>query len=374
MAFAYAGMFAPFAVLLAFVPLWLEAEGLGTAEIGLLLALALAARTVTTPPLTALADRVGDRATLYVVAAVVAAVASLGYFLPASATIYTITAVLVSVPMALAIPLGDAIGLTGVRRLGIDYGAVRLWGSVAFMVVTVAAGEAVAWLGAGIVPFLFTTLLVLTVATGATMPRLPARPRGPSVAARSVLSRPLLLVFGAAALAMGSHATYYGFSSIHWTRLGFTPTFVGVLWAVGVLAEVVLFALARRLLLDRMPLVLMTVGLVGGLVRWAAFTVEGGAAWFVLNSVMHAGSFAAVHLALQSYIAVHVDDERQGAAQAVSHGIAGPLMAAATYASGRLYEIAGGDAFWMPAAMCGLGALLLLPLLIPRGRDRAATR
>ena len=374
MAWGYVGMFAPFAVLLAFVPLWFEAVGLDDGEIGVLISITLLVRTITTPPLTALADRFRDRSVVYVVAAAGAAVASLGYVLPPSLPLLTIVATLVAVGMAPAIPVGDAIGLTGVRRYGADYGSIRLWGSVAFMVVTIAAGELVRVHGVQLVPPLFTALLVVTLLTGLRLPRLtmPGKVRRHSV--RSVATRPMMVVLAASALAIGSHATFYGFSSIHWARLGFSETFIGLLWAVGVFAEIVLFAIARRAALDAAPLTLMIVGAALGAARWAMFTVEGGMAWYTVNSLLHAASFAAVHLALQSYIAEHVDDERQASAQALSQGFAGPVMAAATFASGWLYGALAADAFWLPAVMCAAATVMLAPLLNPRGRGRAARR
>ena len=68
-ALAYAGVFMPLAVQLAFLPVWLEHVGLSPERIGLVLGVPIALRILVTPPLLAFADRVGDRARFYVLCA-----------------------------------------------------------------------------------------------------------------------------------------------------------------------------------------------------------------------------------------------------------------------------------------------------------------
>lgn len=353
-AVGFAGVFAPLAVQLAFLPVWLEHVGLSPERIGLVLGVPIALRILVTPPLLAFADRVGDRARFYVLCATMAFVASLGYLAPPSfGLVLTVSAVL-SVASALAIPLSDAIALSGVRRHGLDYGAMRLWGSVAFIAATVAAGW---WLGRagpdGVPPALCLAYLV-TVLTGLALPRAaPARPRARGGRVRG--DRVLVLGMAAAALVVGSQAAFYGFSSIHWASLGFSGTAIGLLWGTGVVAEVALFALAPRLLPRATPLGLLAAGALVGALRWGLFTVPGGVAWYALNSLMHAGSFGAAHLGVQRLIGARVDDARQGAAQGLAFAMSAPVMAAATFASGWLYGRVGVGAFWAMSAMCAGG-------------------
>src|SRR5918996_1025886 len=48
----------------------------------------------------------------------------------------------------------------------------------------------------------------------------------------------------AAGLIQVSHALYYGFASLHWRAAGHSGTVVGLLWAEGVIAEILLLACA----------------------------------------------------------------------------------------------------------------------------------
>ena len=50
-------------------------------------------------------------------------------------------------------------------------------------------------------------------------------------------------------LITASHSTYYAFGSIHFTAMGYTPLSVSILWAIGVMAEVVFFIAPDRITL-----------------------------------------------------------------------------------------------------------------------------
>ena len=55
-----------------------------------------------------------------------------------------------------------------------------------------------------------------------------------------------------AALILGSHALHDGFAMIRWTAAGITPGTAGLLWSKSVAAEVIVFFVIGRPLLDRL--------------------------------------------------------------------------------------------------------------------------
>ena len=354
---AFAGVFAPLALQLAFVPVWFEHVGFSAAQIGLLLGVPMVARMVTTPPLLALADGL-ERTRYFALWAALALLASLGYLVSTAFAVALLVSIVLSSATALAVPLVDAIALSGVRRHGLDYGRVRLWGSVSFVAVTLGAGWLVERAGAAVVPFALVVALLATMLCGLALPRVPIASRPPRVMAGLARDRTLLLGIAAAAAGNAAHGVFYGFSSIHWAGLGFSGTAIGLLWGLGVVAEIALFALAPRVLPRATPLGLVSAGCAVGVVRWSLFTVEGGVAWFAINSVLHGATFGAVLLGLQRLIAARVDDARQGGAQALSHLVLAPAMAAITLASGWLYGAFGAGAFWPMAALCAVGVVL----------------
>ena len=80
---------------------------------------------------------------------------------------------------------------------------------------------------------------------------------------RALLRDPgFLAIIVAAALIQGSHAAYYTFASITWQAHGLDGLTIAGLWVLGVLAEIVVFALSARL-----PLQPATMLLIGAVAR-----------------------------------------------------------------------------------------------------------
>ena len=69
-----------------------------------------------------------------------------------------------------------------------------------------------------------------------------------------------------------------------------------MLWALGVLAEIVLFALSARLPAAFTPSVLILIGGAGALVRWIAMALDPPGALLPLLQCLHGLSFGATHL------------------------------------------------------------------------------
>jgi PPP family 3-phenylpropionic acid transporter len=162
-------------------------------------------------------------------------------------------------------PLIDAYALKGLSQRARPIGPVRLWGSVALH-----RGEPdrrrAAWLSS-------RTDLIWLIFAGTAALRRHARTRSASArrearrtrAAHSHLRQPAFLAIAAAgSLIQASHAVYYGFSTLDWSAKGFGGVTIGMLWALGVAAEIVLFALAPRLPPAIGPVTLILIGAAGG--------------------------------------------------------------------------------------------------------------
>ena len=83
-----------------------------------------------------------------------------------------------------------------------------------------------------------------------------------------------LAVVLSSSLVQGSHAVYYGFSTLEWRAMGLGGTLIGLLWGLGVLAEIVLFALSARLPSSLRPTALLAAGAIGAFIRWGAMAFD----------------------------------------------------------------------------------------------------
>jgi PPP family 3-phenylpropionic acid transporter len=164
-------------------------------------------------------------------------------------------------------------------------------------------------------------------------------------------NRPLLLFGLTAVLLQASHATFYGFASLHWRAQGVDDAVIGLLWAAGVLAETVLFAVSGRAV-DRLGIVaLLRLAALAGLLRWTGFALEPGLLPAFALMALHAGTFGATHLATMHFITRLAPADSAATAQALFSAASGLAMGLAASASGFLYEEIGATAYLAMAAL-----------------------
>jgi PPP family 3-phenylpropionic acid transporter len=186
------------------------------------------------------------------------------------------------------------------------------------------------------------------------MPRESARYRSGS---HSHLRQPAFLaIVAAASLIQASHAVYYAFSTLDWSAKGFDGITIGTLWALGVVAEIVLFALAHRLPRKIGPVALILIGALGGIVRWSAMTLDPSALLLLLLlQLLHALSFGATHLGTIMFLSQNAPEQSRAAAQGDVSTASSLAMAAASALAGVLYGASGAAAYAAMAALAAAG-------------------
>ena len=356
----YAAMFVVSGIQLPFFPVWLKAKGLDPQMIGLVLAAPLLARVFAIPLIARSADRHDALRAAIVLTAAGSVAGFLLVGLAGGPVAILVTYALASFAYTPLMPLSETYALKGLAARGRTYGPVRLWGSAAFVLGTFAAGAAtdmisaryLIWLivGASVVTAL-VALMLGPVHTSATPVASPPR--------RSLLRDPAFVaVLVAASLIQASHAVYYGFSALQWRALGLDGTAIAALWALGVIAEIVLFALQGRLPPFLSPQVLLIVGAAGGALRWTAMALNPPVALLPVLQLLHAASFGATHLGTLGFLAAKAPPGQAASAQGHIAIAVGTTMAAATALSGVLYGAFGSLAYaaMASAAVAGGGA------------------
>jgi PPP family 3-phenylpropionic acid transporter len=148
-----------------------------------------------------------------------------------------------------------------------------------------------------------------------------------------------------AGLTQASHAVYYSFSAVAWSAAGLDGKAIAALWGLGVLAEVLLFALSGRLPRSLGPLALLLIGAAGGAIRWAGMAFDPPAAALPWLQLLHGLSFGATHLGALGFVARHAPHGQSATAQGYLAIALGLMMAAMTGVSGLLYAAFGTSAY-----------------------------
>jgi PPP family 3-phenylpropionic acid transporter len=362
-------------IALPFFPVWLETLSMSDFQIGIVLAVPMFVRVFTAPVAGLIADRIGERSIVLLWSGTLSLATALALFATGSFWPVLLLYTLQGAVYSPYVPIADAIALSGVRRWNFDYGKMRLWGSLAFILSTMTGGWLAGFHGGAMVLPAMAAAFVLTVLGAFIAPKI-GKPRRPSpitaiasVPGTSTLrQRDVQFMLVGASLISASHAMYYAFSAIHWQKLGFTGTDVGILWSAGVLAEVILFIFAVQL---RHRFNLWSMMIFGGTVavgRWILFPMEMGFAGYFVLQCLHAFTFAIVHISVQSRLVERVAEEQEAAAQGLYFFYTGIFTAVATFVSGYTYSWYGVQGFHLMSFVAATGLVCIVAgrLVAPR--------
>lgn len=360
LALFYSAVFAVSGTHLPFFPVWLKAIGIDAAWIGIINALPAITRFTTLPYATALAEkRHAVRAGMMVsVLATAVGFAAVGLQQQPLAllVIYALTCMM----WTPTIPLTDAYALRGVARYGIDYGPVRLWGSAAFAAGSLACGYLVDIVAAQELIWVIVAWAVVAVLASLLLrPLDDVRRRSAEMPASKALLRDagFWAVILSATLIQGSHVAYYTFSAINWQAHGLGGLTIAGLWTLGVIAEIVVFALSPRFSLH--PSSLMAIGGASAVVRWVVTAHDPPLALLALVQLGHGLTFGMTILGTMNLLVQRVPSRQIARGQGYYAACIGMLGATTSIASGAIYARIGDGLYYVMAAMAGLGALLI---------------
>jgi PPP family 3-phenylpropionic acid transporter len=370
LALFYGTYFAAVGTYLPFWPVWLESRGLTPTEIGYVLAAAFWPRIVTSFLIPSLADRFGERRRPMILLAGVTLVGLALFSVARDFPVLLALSLITGASWAAILPLGEASVLHAARRQGLEYGRIRLWGSLTFILGAIGVGEWLESAGPEVVLWSIALTVACTLVACILMPEAPTAAAGPTRRAfrRLARQRQFLAFVAAAGLIQASHAVYYGFATLHWRAAGHGELVIALLWAEGVVAEIALFAGAAALLRRIDPLRLLI--LAGGLsaIRWVLTALSTDLAVLVPAQALHAASFGAVHLAAMHYLRDNTPPEVHASAQGFYAAIGTALpLGLLTPVAGWLYGVAGGGAFLAMTALALAGTVLAAGLKPGRG-------
>jgi len=371
------GVFALIGLALPFWPVWLTARGVSAEGIGTLVAISYFVRMVAGPGFSIWADHLGDRR-LPFVALAGAYLAALGLFwFTHSFLAIVMVTVIVSAVSAPLIPLKESLIMAWATARDFDYGRIRLWGSAAFIVVSMSAGFVITPFGPDAILIGLMALAVLMVVSGYALPGDPRKVEvttGPRVtwgALGALISDwNFLLFLVGASFVQASHAAYYAFGTLNWQSLGYSDGFIGMMWALGVLAEIVLFAFSGAVYRRVSAPLLIALGAGAAILRWTMTALDPHWALLIPLQCLHAFTFGATHLGVMKYIAQAVPNRLAASAQGIYAATSGGIvMGLVTLGAGPLYGAIGAHAY-LP--MAGLGLVGLAAAFLLSRRWRAA--
>lgn len=356
----YAALFGVVGVQFPFWPLYLSGKGLKPSEIGVAVAASYLVRVLSNPLAGMLADRMNGRRRLLLILPLASAAATALFFFADGVWPLILITILSYAFFSAMLPLTDNLSLLCVARHGLDYGRIRLGGSLGFIVVSLLGGQGLVGAPNEAIPWACIGLMLLcwVAALPLPEPEIAADPDRKPGRAWPLLKEPSFILFlAAASLIQLSHIIYYAFASLHWRAAGLSGGVIGGLWAEGVAAEIALFALGTGVVRKLGPVRLLALGACGAALRWAVLGLSVDP--MILASVqgLHALSFGATHLGAMLFISRAVPADISAAGQGIYASVAmGVVPGLGLLAAGGLYAALEGRAF-LVMALCALAGL-----------------
>ena len=352
--------FASLGVLIPYWSLYLKSLGFNSLTIGALVAILPATKLIAPYIWGWLADHTRRSMLIIRIASILALISFSLVFVSQQLWWLMFAMLLFSFFWNATLPQFEAITL---NHLGDDshrYSMIRLWGSLGFIVIVVLMGDLLQRYETDVVPLIVLIAFVCIVLSSFTVPEKLNTPHVNHSPIWFVIKQPKVLAFLAVCfLMLCSHGPYYTFYTIYLQEQGYSSYIIGVLWAVGVLAEVIIFLIMHRLLpfFGRRKLLITTLLLTT--LRWLliGFFVNDLSMLF-LAQLIHAFSFGVFHAVGISLVHEYFTGSHQGRGQAIYSSTSyGAGVAVGSLVSGMVWDQWGASVLFVFASCCTLVAL-----------------
>jgi len=262
------------------------------------------------------------------------------------------------------LPVAEASAMELARKRGIDYGRMRLWGTVGFIGLSWLTGIILDKVHISAVLWGLLLLLVANIFVSTGIPA--AKNGGPHISLKNlssqILRREALIFLFIAMLMLVSHSTYYGFFSIYLESLGYSRSMIGILWALGPLGEVLVMFFSGRIMKKFGTVRVLAFSLLMAIIRWTLYAFAWSVPFLVFGQLLHAFTFGTFHIASVRYVEKLFPDSMRNTAQALYSSAAyGMGLVLGTVACGLLYDRVGAPVLFFLSAlvsMVALGALV----------------
>ena len=359
--FALLGGVAPF------LSLYFESLGFSPARIGELVAIPMLMRCIAPNLWGWLGDATGQRLLIVRVGALLTALCFAGIFWRQDYWWLAAIMALHSFFWHAVLPQFEAITLAHLGSQSARYSQLRLWGSVGFILTVVLLGLLLQRAGMAVYPMAMFGIMLLIAVCSTLVPQPPRQPASAAVAGDGFVQRlrqpGVPAFFVAVALMQLSHGPYYTFLSIHLEALGYSRGLIGMLWALGVLAEIVLFMFMHRLLAWISLRQLLVVSFALAALRWLLLgKLAEEMLVLVFAQLLHAATFGAFHVASIHLVQQRFGERYQGQGQALYATLAGIGGALGALCSGYAWAGMGPTLTFAAAALAAFVGMLLLLL------------
>lgn len=369
--FNFFGFYCAYGVLIPFLPVWLNYYGYSAEWIGMLISLGYLLRFIGAmfisqrikhPNQLLTVNRLLTWISVLTLIGIAWSVQNPWLLLPAIMFYYVLNGG--------SMPIGDTIASTWQQQMGIDYGKTRLFGSLAFIIGSMTTGFFLDFLGEQAIIWILTAWMIF-LGIGVSLQPTQGFNQSQTPSQKSEVSYIFLLkqpntlkVILVVALIQASHAAYYAYSTLYWSREGIDMPVISLLWGFAVTCEVLFFFFSNRLFGKWSLRNLLLLSAIGTILRWILLAYTTSVPVLFFMQALHAVSFGVGHYAMIRYISLQ-PAEHNAKLQALYFSLASCIfMALFTYIASLLYDQSATISF-ISMVLFVIPAIFLIPKQFP---------
>jgi MFS transporter, PPP family, 3-phenylpropionic acid transporter len=320
--------------LIPFWPVYLNSLGYSSADVGIITSIILATRIIAPNFWGYLADKTRKRMSII----------RLGSFLAIwffSLVLYRqdYTWLLMSIICYTffwhaVLPQFEVITLTYLDKNYHQYGKIRMWGSIGFIVAVLGLGLLFDFIEIKFLPICILVFLILIwISSFGLENKSTTHSSEIGSGFLSLVRHPFMICFLLVCfLLQFSHGPYYTFYTLYLVKThGYSNSVAGILWSLGVLAEIIVFLLAPRLFRHFSLPAMMLWSLFLSAIRWLLIGfLATNLPLLILAQAFHAFSFGIAHAIAIDWVRQHFQGHQsQGQAlySSLSFGAGGAVGA-----------------------------------------------
>uniref|UniRef100_UPI002896C4BB MFS transporter n=1 Tax=Pseudomonas sp. TaxID=306 RepID=UPI002896C4BB len=269
---------------------------------------------------------------------------------------------------------GSVCGVVNLHGQTSRYSQVRLWGSIGFILTVVGLGRLFEWLSLDIYPVALVTIMAGIFLASLWVPNAQpvehAERSGAGGFLRQLLAPGVIAFYLCVALMQLSHGPYYTFLTLHLEHLGYSRGSIGLLWALGVVAEVLMFmAMSRIFARFSVRRVLLLSFVLAGL-RWLLLgNLAEVPAALIFAQLLHAATFGCFHAASIAFVQSSFGARQQGQGQALYAALSGTGGALGALYSGYSWKLLGPHFTFGMASVAAFAAAVIIATRMTDSRN-----
>lgn len=262
-----------------------------------------------------------------------------------------------------ALPQFEAATLFHLKKEPHRYSQIRLWGSIGFIVTVLLIGWLVDILSIDYLPEIIICLLSMIWLVSLMTPETNSIHKTETpISLFKIIKKPEIIAFFMVYMLLQlAHGPYYVFYSIYLNQFNYSSSIIGLLWALGVCAEVLLFMFMKQVLQWISLRNILLISIFLSICRWLliAFYVD-SLAIMVIAQLLHAATFGSSHVVAIHLVHKYFGDHHQGKGQALysslSFGLGGML---GSLYSGYFWDVYGAwFVYCLAAASCFIALIV----------------